>query len=88
MRLQYLRSCHHVFDSEDELHEDYIPDFPSWDAWDTGAPWEPSIFDYDWGDAFDPSFFEQFESTDWTSQFDDLWGSWPAEGGLVKLWYM
>ena len=49
----YLRSCHRVFVSEDELHDDFIPDFPSWDAWDDGAPWEPSIFDYALGEDFE-----------------------------------
>ena len=81
----YLRSCHRVFVSEDELHDDFIPDFPSWDAWDDGAPWEPSIFDYALGEDFDPTLFEQLESTEWTSQCDDLWESWPGDGGLVQL---
>ena len=81
----YLRSCHRVFVSVDELHDDFIPDFPSWDAWDDGAPWEPSIFDYALGEDFDPTLFEQLESTEWTSQCDDLWESWPGDGGLVQL---
>ena len=50
----------------------------SWDDVSVdGAWWD---FDYEVSDLdlLDPYMFEQIGSAEWTSQFDDLWESWPS----------